>query len=185
MAGASLPWLIAIALSLLAGSAAVAGQLLSLKAEAAQRRASFGFALSSYLDLVVVSMAAGRGTEGALSVAAESGSGWPFEALRRALQGARLRGITPWAALDELGTTLGIGELRGLASSIELAGSSGARVRSSVAARARALRSRGLADARSAAEAATERMSVPVALLVLGFVVLIGYPAIVQITTRL
>lgn len=184
-AGVALPWGLPVVLSIVAGPIAAGAQVLSLRTEASRRRQDFAFALSAYLDLVVVSMAAGRGTEGALAVAASSGTGAAFEALRRALDGARLRGIAPWDALDELGGTLGVSELSGLAASIRLAGASGAKVRSSLAARAKALRERGLAESRAAAESETERMSVPVVLLVLGFIVLIGYPAVVQITTQL
>ena len=184
-AGTGLPWLIPVAASTLAAPGAAGAYVLSVRSEANRRRGEFVFALSAFLDLVVVSMAAGRGIEGALSIGAESGSGWAFDALRGALGSARLRGVTPWSALDELGSTWDVAELRGLAASIELAGASGAKVRASVAARARALRLRGVSEARSAAESATERMSLPVVLLVLGFLVLIGYPAVVEITTRI
>jgi hypothetical protein len=185
LAGASLPWVIPLCFSLLAGPGAVLAQVLSVRNEAARRRADFSFALSAYLDLVVVSMAAGRGTEGALSVAAEAGSGYAFDSLRQALASARLRGIAPWDAFDELGSSLGVEELCGIAASVRLAGSSGAKVRTSLAARAKTVRERGLAEAHAASESATERMSVPVVLLVLGFIVLIGWPAVIQITTQL
>jgi len=183
--GLAVPWGLPLALSVVAGPMAAGAQMLSLRTGAGRRRRDFAFALSAYLDLVVVSMAAGRGTEGALAVAARSGSGPAFEALRRALDEARLRGMAPWDALDELGRSLGVSELSGLAASIRLAGASGAKVRASLAARPKALRERGLAESRAAAESDTERMSVPVVLLVLGFIVLIGYPAVVQITTQL
>lgn len=185
VSGIRLPWGLPLVLSALLGPVAGLAQVMSVHSEAARRREAFSFALSAYLDLVVVSMAAGRGVEGALSVAASSGKGSAFEAIRRALDVARLRGIPPWDALDDLGAELGVMELCGVAASIRLAGASGARVRSSLAARAKALRARGLAEARAAAESETERMSVPVVLLVLGFIVLIGYPAVVQITTQL
>jgi tight adherence protein C len=185
VAGVDLPWGIPVAMSLVAGPVAGLAQVLAVRSDASRRRREFAFALSAYLDLVVVSMAAGRGTEGALSVAAETGAGPAFDALRTTLEGARLRGIAPWDALDELGARLGVTELCGLAASIRLAGASGARVRASLAARATSLRERGLADARAVAESDTERMSVPVVLLVLGFMILISYPAVVQITSQL
>ncbi len=184
-AGTALPPALPVGASLLGAAGCAGAHLLSVRSEAARRRGEFSFALSGFLDLVVVSMAAGRGVEGALSVASESGAGWAFEALHSAMVSARLAGQSPWVGLDELGRSWGLPELRGLASSIELAGASGAKVRASVAARARALRLRGVSDARAAAESATERMSVPVVLLVIGFLLLIGYPAVVQITTRI
>ncbi len=183
--GVHLPWGVPLMVSLVAGPAASLTQVLQVRTEASRFRQDFSFALSAFLDLVVVSMAAGRGTEGALSIAAETGCGAAFDTLRQALEGARLRGIPPWDALDELGAALDVPELSGLAASIRLAGASGAKVRASLAARAKALRERGLAESRATAESETERMSVPVVLLVLGFLILIGYPAIVQITTQL
>lgn len=183
--GVELPWGLPVALSLLAGPAASSIQIISLRADAARLRQDFAFALSAYLDLVVVSMAAGRGTEGALAVAAETGRGPAFESLRRSLDGARLRGMPPWDALDELGRQLGVSELSGIAASVRLAGASGAKVRSSLAARAKGLRERGLAESRAAAESDTERMSAAAVLLVIGFIVLVAYPAVVQITTQL
>jgi tight adherence protein C len=185
VAGVHIPWGLPVVIAAVVGPALALAQVMSLHSEAARRREAFSFALSAYLDLVVVSMAAGRGIEGALSVAAQTGTGSAFEALRKALNGARLQGVQPWDALDNLGSRLGVAELSGIAASIRLAGASGAKVRSSLAARAKALRARGLAEARAAAESETERMSVPVVLLVLGFIVLIGYPAVVQITTKL
>jgi hypothetical protein len=78
-----------------------------------------------------------------------------------------------------------IGELNELAASVTLAGDEGARVRGSIAAKARAIRVRGLADAESAAQSANERMSLPIVLLMLGFVVFLGYPAVMQVLTGL
>jgi len=63
-----------------------------------------------------------------------------FAYLRRALDGARLARETPWSALGRLGTELGIGELSELAASVSLAGTEGAKVRASLAAKAASLR---------------------------------------------
>src|SRR3546814_5717541 len=69
-------------------------------------------------------------------------------------------------------------ELAELAASVSLAGSHGARIRASLAAKADTLRGHQIAETESAAEAATERMTVPVAVLLFGFLVFIAYPAI-------
>ena len=53
----------------------------------------------------------------------------------------------------------------------------------SLAAKADTLRGHQIAETESAAEAATERMTVPVAVLLFGFLVFIAYPAIAQITS--
>ena len=52
-----------------------------------------------------------------------------------------------------------------LAASVSLAGTEGAKVRQSLAAKAAALRTHQLTDAEGSAQAATERMSLPVVLL--------------------
>ncbi len=152
-----------------------------LKAKAADRRRSFRHAFSSFLDIVSISLAGGRGVDSALHDGAEAGHGWAFEELRRALLEARLLGETPWAGLSRLGEQLAFPELGELAARASLAGDEGARVRSSLAAKARSLRLHGLTDIEAAAQAATERMTLPVVLLMLGFIVFLVYPAIEQV----
>lgn len=159
--------------------------LLGLKASATERRSGFRHALSAFLDLVAVSLAGGAGVEHALSSSAQGGRGWAFAEIRQALAEARLMSEPPWTGLAQLGTDLGVPELNELAASATLAGDEGARVRSSIAAKARSIRIRGLAEAESAAQSANERMSLPIVLLMLGFVVFLGYPAVMQVLTGL
>lgn len=158
---------------------------ITLRSRASVRRAAFRHALGSFLDIVAISLAGGRGVESALHDAADSGHGWSFDQLRRALLDARLLGETPWAALDRLGAELDVAELRELAASAALAGAEGARVRTSVAAKARAIRVHGLTDVEAAAQSASERMSLPVVLLMVGFVVFLTYPAVERVLTGL
>lgn len=157
---------------------------LGIHADASRRRRDFRHALSSFLDLVVVALAGG-GVETALADAASVGSGWAFAYLRRALDHARLARETPWAALGRLGSELGVGELSELAASVSLAGTEGAKVRASLAAKATSLRTHELAEAETADQAATERMSLPVVLLFAGFLVFLGYPAVERVLTGL
>lgn len=163
-----------------AGCLATAGLVLpdiAVRSQAAERRRAFRFALSAYVDLVTVMLAAGTGVETALADAAKAGSGWSFEQLKAALGRTRLPGESPWTSFARLGRDLDLPELRELASSLDLAGTHGARVRASLEARAHALRARDLADMEASAEAATERMSVPSVVLVVGFIVFVGFPA--------
>ena len=146
---------------------------------------SSGTALAAYLDLIVISLAGGAGIEAALTYSAAAGHGWAFTRLRGALQAAQLTRRPPWQLLGQLGDDLGISELSELAASVTLAGTEGARVRASLAAKAAGLRARQLADAETAAQAATERMSLPLVLLFAGFLLLIGYPAVVHVLTSL
>lgn len=154
-----------------------------LRDEAEKRRRAFRHALSSYLDLVNVLLAGGAGTETALYAAADAGDGWGYQTIRNALRRARLTGQSPWDTFGVLAADLGIKELAELAANVSLAGSHGARIRASLAAKADTLRGHQVAETEAAAEAATERMTVPVAVLLLGFLLFIAYPAVIQITS--
>jgi len=149
--------------------------------EAERRRATFRHALSAYLNLIRVLLAGGAGVDGALSDAVNIGRGWAFHQLRQALTIAHITRTTPWAAFGRLGTELDVRQLSELAASVSLAGTEGARVRASLAAKASALRIRELTDAEGDAQSATERMSVPVVILFCGFLAFIGFPAISQV----
>lgn len=169
-----------------AAGVAVGGFVLpdfNLRDQAERRRRAFRHALSSYLDLVNVILAGGGGIETSLHAAADAGDGWAFASIRQALDRARLTNRSPWDTFKDLGEQLGIDELRELAASVELAGSQGARIRSSLAAKADSLRGHQIAETEAAAEAATERMTIPVAVLLFGFLTFIAYPAVQQITS--
>ncbi len=158
---------------------------MALRTKAIEQRRNFRHAFSAFLDIVSVSLAGGRGVESAIHAGAESGHGWAFTELRRSLLEARLRGETPWAGLARLGEELAVPELGELAASASLAGSEGARVRTSLAAKARTLRLRGLTEIETAAQSASERMSLPVVGLMLGFIVFLACPALNQVLTGL
>ena len=154
---------------------------ISVRQEAERRRSNFRHALSAYLNLIRVLLAGGAGVDGALSDAVSIGKGWAFQQLRRALVTAKLTRTTPWSTLGQLGTELDVHQLSELAASVSLAGTEGARVRASLAAKATALRTRELTDAEGEAQAATERMSLPVVMLFGGFLVFIGFPALASV----
>lgn len=149
-----------------------------LDKEAAAKRRTFSYALSSYLDLVSVLLAGGAGIETALVAAATTGSSWSFRLLRQSLETGRATRVPAWSAFADLGRRLGIVELERIAGSMQLAGEQGARVRTSLAAQAEALRTRQIAEIEAHAQAATERMGIPTVLLFVGFIALLGYPAL-------
>jgi len=155
--------------------------VLLLRDRARARRAAFVHVLSGYLDLVTIVLAGGAGVETALQAAAEAGDGWVAAELRGALVRARSLRRSPWDEFADLGRALAIPELVELAASVRLAGEQGARIRSSLAARAASLRGHQLARVEADAQSATERMALPTVLLFLGFLVFIGYPAVAQL----
>lgn len=152
-----------------------------LRREAAERRSAFAHALSSWCDVTVMTLAAGRGVEQAMETAARAGHGWAFAELRGALHGGYVRGESPWVALARLGDELAIADLSELASTIAMAGEEGAAVRTTVAAKARTIRERMTAETELEAAAVTEQMTLPSVLLVMGFLLFLGFPAMVAI----
>ncbi|MFF7250481.1 type II secretion system F family protein [Embleya sp. NPDC008237] len=156
-----------------------------VRAKARARRAEMRHVLSVFLDLTVVSLAGGAGVDQALHDAASVPRGWAANQLRGALSTAALTRTAPWEPLARLGEQLDVRELQELAATVALAGSEGARVRASLMSKAIAMRSRQLTDAQGAASAATERMTLPLAVLFLGFLLFIGYPAVSAVTNGL
>ncbi len=159
---------------------AVAGWFVTdaqVRARATARRREFDAALVTYLSLVSILLSGGAGVQEALRVAVDSGRGWPFLVLRRALNDARLRGLSPWTALGDHGRRLGLDRLVDLAATMELAGTSGAQVRDSLVTKAAALRTHELARIEREAGNRTTAMVGPTGLMLTGFVILVIYPA--------
>lgn len=149
-----------------------------VRVQATRRRQDFLHAFSSYLDLTNVLLAGGSGTETALIAAADAGDGWSFSEIRDALTRARSARRSPWIELANLGESYNIPELAEVAGSVQLAGEHGARIRLSLSARADSLRNRQMGEIEAQAQAATERMGIPMVLLFIAFIALIGYPAV-------
>lgn len=191
-----------LALLLAIGGAAVPGAVVALAVIAAtlggfamptalarqaadERRAQMRAALPGYLDLVGVMLAAGESLESALRHAAALADSWPYLRLREALDRAA---VTRHRASDEfaaLGQRLSVMELVEVSDGLAVASTEGTAVRTSLAARTRGLRERQLAAAETAAGRATEGMSFPLVALVVGFILLIGYPAMVGLSSGL
>jgi tight adherence protein C len=149
-----------------------------VRSQARRRRLAFGHAVSAFLDLVSVLLAGGAGVETSLMAAADAGDGWAFDVLRNELVRARTHRQSPWDALGDLGRRLAVTDLVDLSATVQLAGTQGARVRSSLTARAGAVRDRHLAQVEADAQVATERMGLPMVFVFIGFIALLGYPAL-------
>ncbi|MBI9115329.1 type II secretion system F family protein [Sanguibacter suaedae] len=169
------------ALSVAAAAAGLVVPTLVAHAHAEGRRRDFRHVVGSFLDLVAMSLAGGRGVPEALQSAAALSDGWAMVRIRNALQSARLHGQTPWSALGELGDELRIDELRDMASALALVAEDGAKVRESLSARANSMRRRELAEAEGKAGERSQSMLVAQLLLCVGFLVFLIYPAIVKV----
>ncbi|MDX6310283.1 MAG: tight adherence protein [Nocardioidaceae bacterium] len=149
--------------------------------KAKKRRAEFRRTLSIYLDLVAMSMQAGRGHAEALPASAAIGTGWAFTHLQDAIDGARFSGTTAWHALGQLGERFGIRELTDLDAALTLANEDGAKVRATLVARAETLRTERIADAGAAAAKATESMRFALIVMVFAFLTYELYPSIARL----
>lgn len=154
---------------------------LSVRSKAAERRRDFRHVVGSFLDLVAMNLAGGRGVPEALSMASSLSEGWAMTRIRDTLLTARLHGVTPWAALGELGEEVRIEELRDLAAALALVAEDGAKVRESLAARAGSLRRRELAEVEGRAGERSQSMLVAQLVLCLGFLIFLLYPALMGV----
>ena len=168
-------------LALLGGLIGAVLPTLQLTGNAKERRRDFRHVVSSFLDLVSMNLAGGRGVPEALQSAVSLSNGWAMVRIRETLQNARLQGVTPWAALGELGEEMAVEELRDLAAALALVAEDGAKVRESLAARAVSMRQRELADAEGRAAQASQSMLIAQLLLCVGFLLFLIYPPISQI----
>lgn len=151
------------------------------RSEATRRRAEFRHALGAYLDLVALEMAARAAPAEALPAAAKVGTGWPLSMIRTTLYRATRAGQDPWAALSELGRRIGVNELRDLGQLIGLVAHDGARVRSTLTARAHTMRRHELANLQGEAGKADQSMQMAQVLIGLGYLLFIGYPAMAAV----
>ncbi|WP_335989885.1 type II secretion system F family protein [Glycomyces sp. MUSA5-2] len=175
----------AAGLSAFAGLIAYQLTCAHLRAAANDARDEYRRGLATYLGLAAMRLSSGAGIESALRKAAAAGHGPVFAAIRAALDRAAILGQSPWDALADLGERVGVAAFEQLGATAGLAGESGARIGTSLADRARALRLARLAELETKANIATERMSLPVVALATSFLLLIGYPAITSVLTGL
>lgn len=181
LGGMSPPLLVPVAAPLVAAAALFFAPDLVVRSQAVTARAEFRQAVAAYLELVALERAADGGPADSLERAAAVGHGRDFTRITDALHRARLLGVPPWTALAELAENTGVEDLRDLADIVALAGQDGAAIYDTLAAKAAALRTRALADAQAAANAASERLTLPAVALGLGFVLLVAYPALARV----
>ena len=179
--GLSLPFAIPLLASLVFGAVLFAVPDVDLRRRADAVRAEMRRAVCVYLELVALERVADAGASEALERAAEIGDGRAFDLIRDALLRARLFGVPPWRELDRLAVDLKVPELGDVADIVRLSGEDGAAVYATLRARAASLRTALLNADTASANAASEHMVIPVALLGLAFMALLGFPALIRI----
>lgn len=152
-----------------------------LHRRAAAARHELRRAVCAYLELVALERAGDAGAIEALERAATVGESPAFVRIRDALMRAELAGLPPWKGLADLADDVGVPELGDIADIMRISGEDGAAVYATLRARAASLRIQLLTTNAAQANAASEHMIVPVALLGVAFMALIGYPAFARI----
>ncbi|MEU9272482.1 type II secretion system F family protein [Streptomyces sp. NPDC048251] len=183
IAGASLPFYVPAGVGLIIAGLLFITPDLAVRDQAKRAREEFAHALSAYLDLVALKRAADAGPAEALEKAAEVGRGWPFLYLQGALRRARLEKIPPYQALTELSAEYGLPVLDDLADIMRGSATDGAAVYTALRARSAALTTELLADQSAEANAASEKMTAPGALLAVLVMLLLAFPAVIRMLT--
>ncbi|WP_327749940.1 type II secretion system F family protein [Streptomyces europaeiscabiei] len=183
IAGVSLPFYVPGAVGLLIAGLLFVTPDLAVRDQAKRAREEFAHALSAYLDLVALKRAADAGPTEALEKAAEVGAGWPFLYLQGALRRARLEKIPPYQALTELSAEYDLPVLDDVADIMRGSATDGAAVYKALRARTAALNAELLADQAAEANAASEKMTAPGALLAVLVMLLMAFPAVIRMLT--
>ncbi|MFJ8073897.1 hypothetical protein ACIQ7Q_08180 [Streptomyces sp. NPDC096176] len=156
---------------------------LSVRDQAIRAREEFAHAVAAYLDLVALKRAADSGPTEALERAAAIGKGWAFTRLQEAMLRARVDKIPPWEALVQLTEELDLPVLEDVAEIMRMSAHDGAAVYTTLRARAKSLRVELLSKQATEANENSEKMTAPGALLAVLVMLLVAFPAVINILT--
>lgn len=156
---------------------------LEVRQKASEERQHYSKVLASYVDFVALARSGGAGPAQAMTEAASIGDHELFIRIRQLIERSRLRGTDSWNDLRELGEEIGVHDLNEIADIIRLSGEEGASIKENLHARARSMRNAQLRDEQSAANAQSERLAAPVAMLAITFIALLIAPALLNLLT--
>lgn len=177
----SAPWLVSTGFTAMYAAIMFFAPDIAIRSQAHDAREEFRGALIAYLDLITMARAGGAGPNEALEVPARICHGWAFQRIAHALDPLARGTRDPWDELTRLADQISVRELADTAAIARRAGTQGARIIDSLTAKANSLRDQQLSRALARAKRRTETMTVPVALSVLGYLILLGYPAYARI----
>jgi hypothetical protein len=182
VANIHLPLAVPAGLSVIFGTLCFFGPDLEVSGKAKKARNDFDKILHGYLVNVALERRANLGIVQALEEAASVGDSWVLHRIRNTLLAAQMSNVTPWQALEELGTVLGVMHLVEAAQTMRSASEEGTAVFQRLIAQADSLGDAVLAEERVIANARSERMIVPVAVMGILVLTVLTYPAVAQIS---
>ncbi|MFE9933677.1 type II secretion system F family protein [Streptomyces sp. NPDC005533] len=153
---------------------------LALRDKAKRARAEFAHAMAAYLDLVALRRAGNVSAEQAMEQAAQTGQGWAFVRIQQALARSRVDKVPHWESLARLTAELDLPVLDDLAAIMRQSADDGASVYATLRSRAKNLRGELLTAQATEANADSEKMTAPGALLAVLVMLLIAFPAIIR-----
>lgn len=179
--GFHLPWVIPTIAGLVCAILMFLLVDISVRQKATAAREEFRRAVATYLMLVGLVRYAGAGAVESLEQAARVGDGWVFDRIREALDDARYANEAPWTRLRQVAVEIGVPDLGEVGDIMQLVGDQGAQVYQTLLSRAQSLRVALRTTEQQRAATATTLLYIPTSLLLLVFLVLIGYPALIRI----
>ncbi|MFD8756042.1 hypothetical protein ACFV0O_34460 [Kitasatospora sp. NPDC059577] len=183
VAGLTMPVPVPVVVSLLLATVLWFVPDLALRDQAKRARQEFSHAIAAYLELVALERAGDAGPAEALEKAAAVGGSWAFVRLQQALTRARVDKIAPWESLRQLAAELDLPVLADVADIMRLSANDGAAVYTTLRSRAKSLRTELMAGQTEEANAASEAMTAPGALMAVLVMALIAFPSIIRIMT--
>lgn len=181
--GVAVPFYVPAVVGLIAAGVLWVIPDLAVRDRAKRARQEFAYAMAAYLDLVALRRAGDAATTQALEQAAEVGRSWPMVRLQDALRQARVDKIPPWTALRDVAVELDLPALEDLADIMRRSAEDGAAVYGTLRGRAQSLTDQLLAEQATEANADSEKMTAPGALLAVLVMILLAFPAVFRILT--
>lgn len=179
--GLPIPFYVPTIVGLVAGGLLWFVPDLEVRDRAKRARQEFAHAMAAYLDLVALQRGADSGPSEALDRTSKVGDNWPFLRIRQAMVQARVDKVPPWDALLELTRALDLPALDDVAEIMRQSATDSAAVAETLRNRAESLRTQLLEEQAAEANADSEKMNAPGALLAVLVMVLIAFPAVIRI----
>lgn len=153
----------------------------NVRDDAKQARVAFSRALGAWTDLVALERVSGSAPRQAMEVAAEIGDSWVFRRIREELALSGWTGEAPWTALKRLSHELGVPELSDVADIMRLGGEQGSQIYAQLRARSASMRAARLNEELAEANAVGEKLSIPMSILGVIFLVILVAPAVLRV----
>ena len=170
-------------LTFLAGSGLAVGavvvKVVQVRADAAKRRKEARAALTVWLNFIALATAF-HPVEGSIQVACNAGNSWIFEAMKVALEEARIRKMRIWDALSALGRDWGMREMVDIGVALGHASLQGAKVRDALIAKSETLTAVASAAELADANKGTAKLQGPISVVTIALFGLMLYPALAE-----